>query len=361
MVPRHALRPFHVASEARAVLIVFACTPATACLPDLDPSLLDVDAAPASACSGGVPDGIVQQGEECDDGNMVDGDGCTMDCTLACEGTLDPVTGACYFAVGPDVLLTEATDRCRDHGATANVASMHSHREREVVQREIEAAGYSTAMAGLFAINAADLKQWWSSGPKEPGWSADCPGCYAYWDPSEPLPTQLRRVAVTRPARQWRWAAESAESRYGLVCERPRPGLPANACVPPACDPAGTTEFYAFGHHYRVRDVAVGVIAASKDCEAWGGTLWVWDSVEEREAIVRFGPSTRFWVGLVRKPGGDWYWADGKTAAERPIPWSSAEIPANATVAVLGVSAAFDTSLVQAVLGGLDLPYVCRK
>ena len=342
-------------------MIVLACMPVAGCLPDLDPSLLGTDAAPATACAGGVPDGILQQGEECDDGNVVDGDGCTADCKLACEGTIDPMTGACYFAVGPDVLLTEATDRCRDHGATVHAASMHSDREREVVQHEVESAGYGSAMAGLFAINGADLRQWWSPGPKEPGWSADCPGCYAYWDSAEPLSTQLRRVAVMRPARQWRWAAESVESRYGLVCERSLPGLPENSCVPPACDPAGTTEFKAFGHDYRVRNVAAGVIAAEKDCEAWGGALWVWDSVEERETIVRFGPSTRFWVGLVRKPAGDWYWADGKTAADRPIPWSSAEIPTNATVAVMAVSAAFDTSLVQAILGGVDLPYVCRK
>ena len=32
------------------------------------------------ACKGGAPNGVCQQGEECDDGNTVNGDGCDNNC-----------------------------------------------------------------------------------------------------------------------------------------------------------------------------------------------------------------------------------------------------------------------------------------
>src|SRR5262249_49944429 len=48
-------------------------------------------------------DGVVQAGEECDDGNATGGDGCEADCTFTCAHgtgasrvTVDRRTGSCY-------------------------------------------------------------------------------------------------------------------------------------------------------------------------------------------------------------------------------------------------------------------------
>ena len=56
-------------------------------------------AAQASACVGGLPDGNIQyeDGEECDDGNNVNGDGCDQVCFIepgySCTGPFDFSTG----------------------------------------------------------------------------------------------------------------------------------------------------------------------------------------------------------------------------------------------------------------------------
>ncbi len=41
-----------------------------------------------SNCAGGTPNGTVEQGEECDDGNLDDRDGCTLACTICGNSTI---------------------------------------------------------------------------------------------------------------------------------------------------------------------------------------------------------------------------------------------------------------------------------
>src|SRR5688572_6009579 len=56
-----------------------------------------------SATSGGPAcgDGVLQLGEACDDGNSVDGDGCTANCTLEAPGPGTTTTGTTTTGADP--------------------------------------------------------------------------------------------------------------------------------------------------------------------------------------------------------------------------------------------------------------------
>ena len=64
-------------------------------------------------------DAIVDAGEECDDGNLLDGDGCQADCTLPCGAglganltNLSPTDGACFLAFDGPSTYAEAEAAC---------------------------------------------------------------------------------------------------------------------------------------------------------------------------------------------------------------------------------------------------------
>jgi len=347
-----------IASRRIAALrIALACAatlPCGACLPDLDPALLET----SGGCVGQSPNEIVDPGEQCDDGNVVADDGCSAGCVLECEGWIDDLTGTCYLPIARSTAATEAKDRCEGlAGKNAHVLTIHGDREQLLVSKWAASVGYEQVFAGLAT---GDRITWTSLAPREPGWIADgCPGCYAPWAGGVP---DLGRVAIMDKAASWSWRAVELNGVYDLICERARAGKPFNECRSPECDPVTTTELTWGDHRYRIVSSAVHYEAASNACAAWGGSLLVIDSVEEREMIVRFGPTPRFWIGLTRAAGGGaWTWADGKNEADRKIPWGSLEAGAAALWGVVVVSAEFDTGLVQPANNLVALPYVCRK
>jgi len=291
---------------------------------------------------------------------LLDGDGCTEQCALDCDGLLDPKTGTCYFVASPEVEVSQAADRCGEFGEEAHILHLSSRRERALVAEWLDGTELLSAMAGLFA---AEPTGWWSLSDGYPGWSEtkQCPGCHADWAEGQPDTPGLKRLAVMARASGWRWVSATHNAPYPLVCERPRPGRPANLCQLPSCDPNQSYEFAMLGHRYRVRRNTLNVAAAQEDCRAWGGNLVVIDDADEREMLVRLGPSLRFWIGLYRPEGKDWIWVDGVTTAERPVPWSGKDVPDNHVVAVLAPTQRFDTNLVESASGLGELPYICRK
>jgi cysteine-rich repeat protein len=327
-------------------------------LPSLDPALMDDDAS-TSACVGGTPNGAWEPNEECDDGNILEDDGCTPGCLLSCEGLLDAETGTCYFIGSPEVELMNAFSRCDGFGGGAYPLSIRSDRERDLLIPWLEQTSLQVVLAGLYVED--NMLTWRATAPEHPGWSASCPGCYAWWADSEPQPVGPKRVAVMRKDDGWRWTVGSSQLSYGLICERPRPGRPENLCALPDCDPASTHDFVTRGTAYRVRNTTLGIVAAEEDCRAWGGHVVAISSDEERELLVRFGPPTRSWIGLFRQPGEEWRWVDGVSTKERPIPWSSANVEDNELAAVLAVGTSFDTRLVESHNPMAQLPYVCEK
>ena len=334
-----------------------------ACLPDLDPALLDQqeDAGVQNGCWGGTPNGVLDPGEACDDANVLDDDGCSSNCELLCDGLLDEETGTCYVLASPEVAPTQAASRCEALGGDAQVLTIRSDRERDLVTTWLSETSLEGAIVGLYATDA-NTWRWLAAGV--PGWSASlaCPGCYASWAQGQPQTPGLRPVALMVRDEGWNWRSVSKDGAYPLICERPRAGRPRNLCELPSCDPVQSYEFRMFGYLYRVRNNTLNLLTAQQDCVSWGGHLVVIDSEEEREMLVRFGPSTRFWVGLYRpEESGEWLWVDGLSTAQRPVPWSSAEVEDSDRAAVLMPSADFDTNLVEPVPGLGEFPYVCRK
>jgi cysteine-rich repeat protein len=302
----------------------------------------------------------LEQGEPCDDANLLEGDGCTVGCELACDGMVDPETGTCYFVGSPDIEPLNAASRCAGFGGGAVPLTIRSDRERDIVNAWLEETTLTRVLAGLYAD--PNLRTWRSTTADQPGWSGDppCPGCYAWWAEGEPQTTEIRRVAVMDRQDGWRWRVGSGFDRYGLVCERPRPGRPVDLCALPDCDPANTSEFVVGTRRYRVREVSATAISAQADCRDWKGNLVPLESEQEREMLTRFAHSSRFWIGLYRQSGKPWQWVDGVSTEQRPIPWSSAAID-NELAAVLGAGPMFDTRLVEAQNALTPLPYVCRR
>ncbi len=73
---------------------IAVCTAGHVCADAADPTQNDKACAAGKVCSSGAcvnacGNGIVDSGEECDDGNSVNGDGCNNDCTFSCS---DPAT-----------------------------------------------------------------------------------------------------------------------------------------------------------------------------------------------------------------------------------------------------------------------------
>jgi cysteine-rich repeat protein len=68
--------------------------------------------------------GVIEMGEQCDDGNTNDGDGCSSHCQVECMGLglyLDPMTFHCYRVVGMQLEWGQARDAClaaHEHLAT---------------------------------------------------------------------------------------------------------------------------------------------------------------------------------------------------------------------------------------------------
>ncbi len=94
---------------------------------------LAATAQPAQAVCVGAPNGIVQAGEICDDGNLFNGDGCSTSCTLEPLSCMDDVSGLPHSAncTANDVSLSliaqvQESDGCSFPGDTAQV-QMQAH------------------------------------------------------------------------------------------------------------------------------------------------------------------------------------------------------------------------------------------
>ena len=90
-----------------------------------------IEVPPSTTCGNGVAQGPTEQ---CDDGNLVDGDGCDNTCTWSCFGAAnpaaavgDPVTGACYARFSTGSSWTDAQNACVALGG--NLASITSAAE----------------------------------------------------------------------------------------------------------------------------------------------------------------------------------------------------------------------------------------
>jgi cysteine-rich repeat protein len=130
---------------------------------------------PPGVCGDGTID--VDVGEECDDANELEGDGCKA-CVVECEGNFiakDPTTFHCYIAFLSARSWQEARSACLDLDARTDLFAASSESEAEFVLDQLPTGGFEVWTGGN-DLSAEGVYQW-SNGET---WS------YAPWAPLEP-------------------------------------------------------------------------------------------------------------------------------------------------------------------------------
>jgi cysteine-rich repeat protein len=324
----------------RAAFASIAVLGAPACLNELDPSIA------GNLCRGNVVNGVLDGGEECDDGNLESGDGCDR-CRVECPspGRKDPVNAHCYLPVRA-ASFAGAEDQCRATSSAlpTRPLTVRSPREaaflRDVVfadrppgQRPRVRTGYAFGVAtllsptGFFGIEAEiNFRQaapspfraepgvlaYYTAGAADtaaaktarpaPGAELLCTGCYApfaagaadgeaWWgEPSAAL-------AADPPERGLAFDVESGvfvpvdldqTDGAGLetLCERVSNNAPRNEPCP-GCPVAPLLRFRLGASLYSYFDEYLDMPAAVGRCADLGAVPWIVDDEDERERVVR--------------------------------------------------------------------------
>lgn len=311
-----------------------------ACLPDLDPARFEV------ACQGALPDGFLDPGEACDDGNLVEEDGCDSACRVVCPppAVLDGATGRCYFTVGaasPD----EASAVCRSRGAA--LLTLRSEDERRVIAPLLSASpglwltayrlvtGEISLPTRADGVTARAALPWPVILFGEPGIlfraqldpQPSCPGCFSaglegvWWreDPARDL-----RLAIGPEGQMIAVDPAVPGVLAGALCERPLAATPPNPCpAGPTCPPGARGQIRLGGRVYTAFSPRSSWDEARSLCLQSGAELWVIDSETEREGVLRaLGLVNQgepyLWVGLRHEVASPWRWLGD---AQPPIPW----------------------------------------
>ncbi len=313
---------------------------ASACLADLPPlqvsSTLDAGQTVVSRCGDGVI-GVQSNGgyEACDpsDGGVL---GCSSNCTLACEGDVDPVTNHCYFSPSEDDERS-AEHACIDRGA--HLVTFGDAQELAFVRRASFVTGSTTFWVGL-TYQGGQRGALRSAANDEPGFPApptttQCSGCFAAGagaktDAGYTLP--FESDAGTGSAFCVFTSATGTFTRGDCmvhrktVCEREPPGSRAHVCNGGVCVDLLPTSGGAAKHYLFVPGETTATTARAT-CETYGARLAVFATAADREAVVRelsrasLTAVTReltFWVGLVRASDAGWSWVDNASTLE---PW----------------------------------------
>lgn len=349
---------------------------AGACLPDLEvPPAVTVPESGVSSGSRGCGDGLIETlddggdaGESCDPGEA-GALGCSA-CRIACEGTLDPVSGHCYFAVGAQSSYKAALAKCDER--QAHVVTFSSADEASFVAA---VAGRDAYWVGL-AYNGAELGAYAPANREEPGaaraeQSGPCPGCFGIGLDAGTFPASDSGAIDCVAAEDERWTQVPCESNSLVaICEREPVGLRMQSCAGGYCFTLPATA--GRKTYLLVVSMDTAEQAALTCASLEGGALVRFDSREEREQlaheiVARFPgePALEFWIGLQRD-GSTWSWGDGN--ASRPPVWGDGE-PSEAalgTRAYVSISAGavspYDTQLAHADKGPAEaLRYICER
>jgi cysteine-rich repeat protein len=154
-------------------------------------------------------DGIIDPGEECDDGDDDGGDGCDH-CEVICSGPdafVSPKTHHCYWIEGDKDSWLEARDACEDEGGHLAVVTS---------QAELDEIAKHTSEDDLWLGGG-------TPGSHVPfGWLTGEPWSFAPWKddpPSTDDPTCV--LLIDGPPR---FEAKPCHEEHAYLCERDPPG-----------------------------------------------------------------------------------------------------------------------------------------
>ena len=174
-------------------------------------------------CAGGIcdlpscGDGSLDAGEDCDDGNRTNDDGCQSDCTLVCgagvvddilavRALFDPLTGRCLAAFSTSFTRSEAEAHCQARfGHLVAISSAEENDAVATVSGSVDMwIGYSdSSEEGLFV------------------WSSHEGHHFEAWNPGEPNDTGGSEDCVEIRGDNDLWNDISCDSTQGFVCELP--------------------------------------------------------------------------------------------------------------------------------------------
>ena len=357
-----ALSVFAAAAAGAAIVSAWAC------LPEL--SITPPDAGPV--CGDGV---ISPDAEICDpgpDASPVARTACPSCSAVGCSGNLpfvDPSSAHCYFSLDDTSEIDAAGASCEANGA--HVVRFVSEREVSFVANQVATMYW----VGLKDPVAGDHTWLPSEATNEPGWSSQCPGCFAHIDAgAADIPTidAGRRCVQGDTANDaavpaWTQLSCKGPSRLTL-CEREPVGRRAVACHVGGLQGACFTVAATLGmKSYLLLPTKWIASDAVQHCSVLGGALVVFQSREEREQVGgEIGTQTAvpgandFWIGLAADDAGAWGWdGDGEAGALEPPPWGLSQPPitTSARAYVVVSAGAVDSELARAQTSAAEAHY----
>jgi hypothetical protein len=381
--------------RAAFLAAIGACGLAAACIPDLITDPLP-DATPAPQIGAFCGDGIITLGQY--DGGFADlaaGEacdpseagtlGCTHNCQIDCDGgLLDPNTNHCYFSVQSATSLGEG-----ESSADALCQKQNAHAVTFVDdnERDLVVSHFNKKLdASAFWVNLTLLSDQGGYVPNprkseivyEPGWSSTCPGCYAPPNvtPDAGIPMLVPDAGgncVIDVGARLGWSAfpcTQIPTPVPVICEREPPGELWSPCNGGYCASVPQTagkKRYLYSPNPATSDVA------SAACIGLAGSLVIFESVEERETLLREllrefdvqqveSPPTDAWIGLSfpGDAGPSFAWDNGTPIMESP--WGDNQ-PVDAApplrAYVLLASGTYDVQLAHDDIQ-VARPYICQ-
>ncbi len=105
-------------------------------------------------CVGGAPDGNLDTGEQCDDGNGFNGDGCDIGCHVECPAPwiVDPMTFHCYQIVSGAISSDDAVNHCATLPGNPHPVTLHTDEEQAFVAAQA-IAGHLGPLRTSYALD----------------------------------------------------------------------------------------------------------------------------------------------------------------------------------------------------------------
>ncbi|HEY0713218.1 MAG TPA: lectin-like protein, partial [Polyangia bacterium] len=240
-----------------------------------------------ATCGDGIKRAFV---EECDDGNRIDGDGCSSACVQCPEGPTafsSPTNGHCYWRESRRLTFDEATAACQFK--KANLVIFSSDLEwKEVTERLLVGADLSPGPPSVW-IGLRDEER---NGVRDFGWVSGDRVMSAHWAIHEPR--QDLESPCAAQSQNGTWSAVSCDEPRAVVCERPRWSRAPN-------------DTRAYRRFVDRRSWETAAIA----CEKEGGRLVTFNDLADQERVARqySGP---IWIGARMHTTGDFRWISGE-------------------------------------------------